>query len=160
MIYVDHQTLSRIAEYIPNNDDESPDYRAFLNSVRHAVKALPVSHQRAITMYYFENRETDNIAADLQLDNTDVCKLLREGLNMLKYRLADLVKKRWPNRFTRIRPCPICSHPRRLDIERIIAAKQPTDSWGKVNRALKRDVGCAFNPPSVIISHIKYHLDY
>jgi hypothetical protein len=158
MIYVDHQTLSEIAGYAPNEVAESAGYHDFLESVRQEVSGLSDNHRQVIIMYYFESREITAIAIELHLNENDVRKLLREGLGQLKHRLTDLVQKRWPDRFAALKPCPICSHPRRRQIDKLLEARKPTDSWGKVNRAVRQKFGCTFNPPSVIINHLKYHI--
>ena len=156
MIFVDHQTLSQIAGFTPG-DNENAEYQDFLESIRREVLELPADQRQVITLYYFETREIVNIATELGLPESDIRKLLRDGLNMLRHRLADLVRKRWPTKFAEARRCPICAHPRRREIEAIVKARKPADSWGKVNRELRKRFGCSFNPPSVLISHLKFH---
>jgi hypothetical protein len=156
-IYVDHQTLTRLAGTTPGNNEESEDYLDFLSRVRKEVESLDHNHRRVITMYYFECLDIKQIALSMKLPPDDIRSLLRESLLMLKSNLADIVAKRWPKRFSKIKRCKICGHPQRSLIEKIVRERLPSDSWGKTNRLIKKQVGCCFNPPTVIINHMKYH---
>ncbi len=156
-IYIDHQLLAKIAGSSPEKAADSEDYLAFLGRIRRAVEALPENHSKVITAYYFETRVIDDIAEEIGLPEEDTRRILREGLLKLKHALADEVKTRWPDRFGDIRICPICNHPERVAIETLIKSKKRNESWGVVNRRLKSKFGVSFNPPSVIISHMKYH---
>ena len=157
LIYVDHNMLAKIASDKPSAFEDSEDYLKFLEQVRRQVYQLDKNHSRVIIMYYFENRDIDQIAAETGLGQQDIRKLLRESLLILKYALAGIVEKRWPDRFKNINTCPICSHPQRVDIEKIISAHKSGESWGKVNKRLRQKIGRTFNPPMVLINHLKYH---
>lgn len=156
-IFVDHQLLTKLAGAMPQKPVDSEDYLAFLQKVREAVLQLPPNHSKVIAAYYFECRVIKEIAVELGLSEADIKCILREGLLKLKHTLIPEVKTRWPNRFGHLRDCPICSHPDRDNIEAIIKAKKHSESWGAINKKLKFKFGVSFNPPSVIISHMKYH---
>ena len=156
-IFVDHQVLVKIAAYLPSEPPESDDYKDFLELVRQKVYDLDSDHRRVIIMYYFENLEVNHIADELGLDQRTVYRFLRESLIMLKASLAETVKTRWPGRFDDLKSCPICNHPERTNIEKIIRSKRPCDSWSTINKKLKKRIGRIFNPPNVMINHIKYH---
>ena len=155
--FIDHNTLAKIVSDKSSAFEDSEDYLAFLDQVRQRVHQLDCIHSRVIIMYYFENRDIDQIAAETGLDQQDIRKALREGLLTLKYALAEAVEKRWPDRFKNINTCPICSHPQRVDIEKIISAHKSGESWGKVNKRLRQKIGRTFNPPMVLINHLKFH---
>lgn len=157
-IYVDHHLLAKLAGISPAESSDSEEYLEFLDKVRKEVLALSANHRQVIIMYYFECREIEDIAAEMKLHQDDIRRLLRVGLLQLKHSLTDLVAKRWPNRFKAVKKCRICSHPRRRQIELILNARKPTESWGKINTKMKKQIGCSFNPPSVMISHLKYHM--
>jgi hypothetical protein len=157
-IYVDHQTLTRLAGAVPAGSNPDDDTREFLDRVRKEVESLMPDHRRVITMYYFECLEIGQIADEISLPPDNIRRLIHEGLMILKNRLADIVYQRWPRRLKKISKCKICSHPDRALIEKIVKARKPSDSWGKTNRQIKQKLGCSFNPPAVIISHMKYHI--
>ncbi len=156
-IFVDHNTLINLTADITSKFEESDDYQNFLDLVRRQVYGLDSDHRLAVVMYYFENREIGQIAAETGLNYRDICKLLRESLLILKYSLAEAVEKRWPGKFNNLNPCPICSHSARIEIEDIISSRKSGVSWGTVNKKIKRKFGCAFNPPIIMINHQKYH---
>ena len=158
-IFVDHQILAEVAGSTDDIHSESDDYRKFLDDVRKEVESLETPHQETIKQYYFESRSIEEIAADLSLSEDDTRHLLHEALTILKSRLAGLMKARYPSKFINSQDCPICSHPRRQQIEKIIAGKKPGQSWGVINEKLKRKIGRAFNPPRYMIVHHKYHME-
>ncbi len=157
-VFVDHQTLAKIAGSIDDSDRNDADYEAFLESVRQEVYALDSPYRQVIIMYYFENLGLDQITKEVNLDTPHLDRILREGTLLLRYSLAEMVQKRWPGRFKNIRLCPVCSHPRRVAIERILAEKKAGESWGTLNKRLRKSVGKTFNPPSILINHLKYHM--
>ena len=156
-IFVDHQVLINIAACQPSKPPESDDHKDFLDLIRQKVYDLDSNHRQVTIMYYFENLEVNRIADDLGLDQRTVYRLLRESLIMLKTSLAKAVKARWPGRFDDLKLCPICGHPERSAIDSIILSKKSNESWGAINKKLKQRIGRIFNPPAIMINHIKYH---
>jgi hypothetical protein len=156
-IFVDHNTLINIAADIAPDLNESEDYQEFLDQVRQQVYSLNSNHRTVAVKYYFENLEIEQIAAETGLNEQDIRKLLRESLLILKSALTEIVRRRWPDRFLQLKTCPICDHPAKIEIERIISMKKPEESWGTINQRMKRMIGCSFNPPILMINHLKYH---
>jgi hypothetical protein len=163
IIFVDHQTLTKLASYPSNylwqneKSKNDTDYLAFLDSVRQAVNTLDDKRRRVIEMYFFENLNLCQIEQETGQSCHQVQKLLREAMLMLKHSLTDIVCNRWPDRFKEANRCPICKHPQRKTIEKIVKCKKQSESWGIINKRLKKKVGQTFNPPSIMINHIKYH---
>jgi len=149
--------LAKIAGAVPDESPGSPNLSDFLNEVRRAVSSLETIQGTVITMYHFENLDFDQIAAALDLPIPQVKKLHGEALVILKYGLAEAVNRRWPGRFDKMLSCPICSHPKRELIERIITGKKEHESWGTINRRLKSQIGRIIHPPALLINHQKYH---
>lgn len=163
IIFVDHQTLTKLAGYPSDSlwqnekSKNNADYLAFLDLVRQAVNTLDDKLRRVIEMYFFENLNISQIEQETGQSCHQVQKLLREAMLILKYSLTDIVRSRWPDRFKEVNRCPICRHPQRKTIEKIIKCKKEAESWGMINKRLKKKVGETFNPPSIMINHIKYH---
>jgi len=157
-IFVDHQTLAEVAPQLPSKIQYSDDYLDFLAGVRREVLNLDSDHQQATIMYYFEERTLDEIAAEMGITTRKAAELIRESRDRLKHVLASRMHERWPNRFRKPRVCPICSHPKRDLIEKIIAAKKPKESWAFINTKIKKRCGKSINPPSVLIGHLKNHI--
>lgn len=169
LIFVDHQMLAKLAGNRPpgsfgsdelwqlEKSENDTNHQAFLDSVRQAVNALGQKHRQVIEMYFFENLNLSQIEQETGQSQHQVQKLLREAILMLKSTLAEIVCNRWPDRFQKINRCPICLHPERKMIERVISGKKEAESWGIINKRLKKRVGETFNPPSIMINHIKYH---
>jgi hypothetical protein len=108
-------------------------------------------------MYHFENLDFEQIAAALGISQTNAVKLHNEAMVILKHKLADRVRRRWPGRVAGTSRCPICDHPKRDQIEKIVAGKKTTESWGTINKRLKSSIGRIFHPPTLLINHQKYH---
>lgn len=161
LIFVDHQTLAKIAGGQPDIFNEIPekgaDLRAFRDSIRQAVEALNEKHRQVIEMYFFENLNIGQIAQETAIKPSLVLKLLREATLTLKHSLADIVRNRWPDRFGGLGRCQVCEHPKRKIIEIIANSKKRGESWGSLNKRLAKIAGTTFNPPSILINHMKYH---
>ncbi|MCD6162091.1 MAG: sigma-70 family RNA polymerase sigma factor [candidate division Zixibacteria bacterium] len=157
MRYVNHQKLNAI---ISNESKTSIDHslEALRLAVREKVHALDEPYRQIIVMYYFENQKLDSIAKETGLCVPQINKHLGEALLILKYSLAEIVKKRWPNRFANDCLCPVCSHPQKHKIEMILLSKKNNESWGIINKRLKKAVKTAFNPPIILLNHLRYHM--
>jgi hypothetical protein len=156
-IFVDHQLLAKIAGAAPDDSPCSPDLAEFLDDIRAVVGSLDELASKIIIMYHFESLEFDQIAAELGLKVSQIKKIHSEAFVNLKYRLAEMVNRRWPGKFPAAKHCPICDHPKRQLIDRIIASKHQRESWGTINKRLKAEIGRSFHPPSLLINHQKYH---
>ncbi len=157
LLFVDHQMLSKLVSSKKEffGDDKA---EAFHDLIREKVYNLEDQHKQAIVMHYFENLNLTDIAGEMGLEENQVHKLLGEALSILKYVLADIVENRWPDRFKNLHLCPVCNHPEKKKIEKIISGKRNKDSWGKINSQLNKHVGETFHPPSILINHLKYHM--
>ena len=156
-LYVDHQMLTQIA----GNDRKEPaanDLKAFRKAVRDKVFALEEEYRQVIIIHFFEDKSIEMIARETNTSAWQISIRIQEALKILKYSLAEIVRKRWPGRFDNLYLCPICNHPQKKEIEKIITAKKKQDSWGLLNKRLKKKIGLELNPPSIIINHIKYHM--
>jgi len=156
MLFVDHQTLEKIIdsgnEY-PNNQE----FEAFREKIKEKVHELDEIHRQVIIMYFFENLSPDEIAGELDLNDFQVHKIFNEAMLILKHSLAETVQKRWPDRFKDLNTCPVCSHPKKHLIEKIIKNKKKNESWRSLNNRLKKKTGRSFNPPLILINHLNYH---
>ena len=156
IIYVDHQTLVKLAGTATSRgSDETADQ--LRDIVRQAVDELDASSRQIISMFYFESRKINEIAKQTGLEIPRIREIIREGLNRLKHLLADEASRRWTGR-VKVSHCPVCLHPRRLAIEAIIQQKKTCQSWARINRRLLARIGRRFNPPSLLVNHLKYHM--
>ncbi len=156
IIYLDPLMLAEIAGAEPEPEFE-PELERLRDIIRKEVLALEYPAGEILIRLYFEGMDAEAAAAEIGLSPESVIKISREALHVLKNRLRQVVHKRWPKFFPSAETCPICAHPERAEIERIITAKIDSESWGSVNRKLKKSVGRIFNPPMIIINHLKYH---
>jgi hypothetical protein len=157
--YVDPNLLERLAADKPFEIALDPGRDEFIERIRQAVMSLPDLPKQVAIMSFFEERETSDIALELRVSENEVKRLLNTARLSLKNALAGLVKERWPKKFGHLKACPICGHPQREAIEKIIAGKSQRQSWSSINKLLRQAIGKTFHPPSLMIYHLKYHLN-
>jgi len=158
-IYVDHQTLARLAEhqiYEPNRPTD-PALESLKTDVRQALDMLEKYQSRAIIMYYFEEKTISEIEKELGLNEKQIRSLIRKGLVILRHALANKAAARW-RELAKARPsCPICIHEQRKAIEKMLLEKPQSQSWKAFNKHLKCVLGVSFHPPIIIKHHLKFH---
>ncbi len=156
IIYLDPLMLAEMAgaKSEPENDPKLEELR---DSVRNAVLALENPAREIMIRLHFERMDVSAVADELGLTPEAVVRIGREALLILKCRLREAVGQRWPKSSESAGTCPICTHPKRTEIERIASAKSDDESWGSVNRKLKKKIGLIFRPPMILINHLKYH---
>jgi len=156
IIYLDPLMLAEIAGAKPEPEDD-PELEELRDIIRNEVLALENPGREIIIRLHFERMNAADVAAEIGLSPETVVRIGREALLILKSRLQQTVGKRWPKISESAGICPICTHPRRTEIERIASAKTDGESWGSINRKIKKNVGLVFRPPMILINHLKYH---
>jgi hypothetical protein len=155
--FIDPQTLARLIASPEPADILDPKREIFLDNVRQTILALPDLPGRVVVMTYFEQKDIDEIACELNLPASEIKRLLKDAKLNLKNALTGLVKDYWPKKFGHLKTCPICNHPKREIIEGILTERNSSLNWAAVNKQLKLAINESFNPPSILIYHLKFH---
>ena len=147
-----------LREGIWQNGEQSERQKRIVAAVRTELDKLTEAERDFIEMFWFEGRSMAEISA---VTGKPVYKL--EGLNKriirkLKNRLAEFVESEFGLKHEVGSKCPICRHPRRDEIDRMILAKKPHQTFSSIITVLKRDYGIIIKTPQIIIGHRKYHI--
>lgn len=127
-------------------------------AVRRELDGLTEFEREFVELFWFEGR---SIAAISTLTGKPVYKL--EGLckriiRKLKNRLSGFVESEFGLKHSVGSQCLICKHPRRDEIDRMILAKKPHQTYSSIIKTLKQDYGIIIKTPQIIIGHKKYHI--
>jgi len=132
----------------PWDSDCNPDIK---NAVGKALQELPPKLRNLITDRHFRGLSM----ADVARENGITIKSARAGLHeaerQLRQRLAEFAGARW--KLAKVSVCRICKHPKKAVIERLLASKKDSESWGVFCRRLERRIGERVHPPRVLITH-------
>lgn len=124
-----------------------------VSAVKNAIQQLPDDYQAIITYLFYDGLTFDEIAQKLELPPELVMNKYQLAANQLRIFLHGFVEKRWGIRHT---VCCVCIHPQCERINRILRRKSPEETWSSFNRRLEGSVGAKFNPPQILIAHLKH----
>jgi RNA polymerase sigma factor for flagellar operon FliA len=85
----DHRTVGDSVVDVRPGPDEAVEQADLLERLRLAVKALPARHQQVIAGYFFGERSSADLAADLGVTESRISQLRSQGLEKLRLVLAD-----------------------------------------------------------------------
>ena len=157
LLFVDHQTLARLAESNPPKEGLS-ESDPIIEETRRALETLSEPYARMVILRYLESKTFEEIETELGIEQERLSGMLNTAVLALRQRLLPAVKNRWPKGFAHLKGCPICAHEQRGLIEQLILGKTKTQSWKSLNRRIKEEVGVIFNPPIIMKHHVKYHI--
>ena len=157
LLFVDHQTLARLAESNPPKEGLS-ESDPIIEETRRALETLSEPYAQIVIMRCLETKTFDQIEIELGIDQERLRGMLNAAFLALRQRLLPAVRNRWPKGFAHLKGCPICAHGQRELIEQLILGKTKTQSWKSLNRRIKEEVGVIFNPPIIMKHHVKYHI--
>ncbi len=127
-------------------------------AVRAAVSRLDPDQQDLIYQVYVLGRTLPDLADTTGLPHARLAVMHRRVKRRLCSLLAAFVNQRFGLDVGESVGCPICRHPGRGDIDRIIAAKRPDQSWRPIMRAIREQTALDLRSPHALIGHARYHL--
>ncbi len=143
-----------IAQHASCDETTNQDIIRAVNAV---LTSLPEDEAELIRQHYFHGRSLSYIAGETGRDHHRVQAHHRHIIKKLRSLLAPFINQRfyppknlWP-------ACPLCCHPRRDDIDRILRLKSPSQTWRPILRLLRRRFNLEIASPQRLIGHLKYH---
>jgi len=136
----------------------SPRQERIKEAVREELEKLSADEREFVELYWFQGKSTAEIGRYLgrkgyMLDGLNKC-IIRK----LKSRLADFARREFNIKCDEKNNCVICSHPNRAEINMILRAKRPQDTFKEILESLKENFELKNISPQAIIGHMKYHM--
>jgi hypothetical protein len=137
--------------------EKSDVQKEIIGRVRDAVDKLSPVEREFVQMYWFEGRSLKEVSELLgkRLHNLD--GINRRVLRKLKRILSEYVAARFGIIEPNNSDCIICNHPDRREIDRLLIAKKPDETYRPIYRQLRSRFGLRISTPQILIGHIKYH---
>lgn len=138
--------------------EQSALERRIISEVTQAVSRLTEREQEFVKLYWYEGKSLSEMAESFGKSPHNIESMNRRILRKLKNELAGFVKERFGIDVESDRKCPICSHPERAAIERILRAKTERETLRPIYRKLRETFGVEVSTPQILIGHMKYHM--
>ena len=147
--------VNRSGAFSANGQSDSPAEIAEV--VRDAVGRLQSTEREFVHLYWFEGRSLDEISRLLARRPHILDGIRRRCLRKLRSLLSTFAADRFGIESPRIAGCVICNHPCRREIDAVLRARRPEETWGSVRKSLEARFGLRIPAPQTMISHIEYH---
>ena len=139
---------------------EKPSIRREIirREVRKAVARLPYHQREFIECFYFMGETYEQIEKRLGKERYKLERIHHQALERLRFLLADFVEAHFGIKVERANRCPICSHPEREKIERILERKRPEESWRPAMKILRTEFELKLSTVQTVIAHLRKHM--
>jgi DNA-directed RNA polymerase specialized sigma24 family protein len=127
-------------------------------AVNKALKSLDEEEQEFVVRFYYMGQSYSELA---KLSGRSVHKLEtlhRQVIRRLRNQLAPFVEDGCGPGREEARRCPICSSPRRREMDELIRTRNPKETWRRIMRRLKREFEIDIKSPTTLAAHEKYHV--
>ncbi len=127
-------------------------------AVTRAIDCLEADEAEFVRMYYLQGMTCPQISAIVGCPPRRLVNRHRSALRKLRLRLHRMLAGRYNIPARLQTDCPLCNHPRAVEIDELIRAKHPHNTWRETMRILRRDYEVADIRPQMLITHRKYHM--
>lgn len=135
-----------------------PYNQDIIKAVNRALEELEPEEAALIRLFYMQGVTYPEISA---LTGRTVHRLEAQNEAAVK-KLKALLHEYLGGRFnipSQTDPCcPICAHPRREEVNRLLRSKSDGETWKRIYQVLREDFNLRVYPVRRIIAHMKYHL--
>lgn len=139
------------AEVEPSYDEE------VILAVTRALETLSEEEAALVRSFHFQGLSYQDISRATGREVYRLELLHRRALRSLAARLRPLVATEDVRRERRNTGCPLCCHPAREQIDRLLNSKRREETWKRINAILKERYAVPSLSPRLIIGHLKYH---
>jgi hypothetical protein len=139
---------------------EKPNSRREIirKEVRRAVAKLDCHQREFVECFYFMGETYEQIQKRLGKERYKLERIHQQALERLRFLLADFVEAHFGFKVERANRCPICSHPKKEKIERILERKRPEESWRPIMKILRKEFGLESTAVQTVIAHLRKHM--
>jgi hypothetical protein len=126
-------------------------------AVTRALEALSEEEADLIRRFYFQGMSYREISRITGREIYRLDGVHGRALRKLKALLQPLVEGRCGREDRLNIDCPLCRHPARQEIERLINSKRKEETWKRIIKILRRNYALPIRSPQLIIGHLMYH---
>ncbi len=126
-------------------------------AVTRALETLSEEEAAMIRRFYFQGLSYQEISRITGREIYRLGALHRRALRKLTARLRPLVQETCNRDDFRKTGCPLCDHPAREEIDRLIYSKRREETWKRMIKTLRKEYALPIRSPQLIIGHLKYH---
>jgi len=127
--------------------------------VQNALAVLTDEEQEFVIRFYFMGETYRQISEKSGRAVHRLESLHRRSVRKLKKELAIFVSETFGlNSLDKNRDCPLCTSPHVTEINRIIAARDRTQTWRPIIKTLREQFGIKVSSPQLLIGHERYHI--
>jgi len=134
-----------------------PYNQSVIKAVNQALNQLDPEDAALIRLFYMQGISYREISA---LTGRDMHRLVAQNtiaVKKLKILLTEFVESHFNIDARSNSGCPLCNHPRRAEIDRLLQTKSDTETWKRIYQVLRDDFDLCVFPARKIIGHLKYH---
>ena len=141
---------------LQNNNVEKPDEH-LTEIVASALKKLNSNEREFIVQFYYMGKSYREISDQTGRVIYKLEALHNRALKKLEAQLQSFVCNRFDIKNNKQSNCPVCSSEYLEEINKIIAGRNPEDTWRPILKILKEKYGIHIRSPQTLIGHSKYH---
>jgi hypothetical protein len=119
------------------------------DEVQRCLEKLPFLEKEFIRYFYFEGLPYKQISLLLKTNQRKLERMHKNILKQLKILLKDFVEKRFKLKIADEKLCPICLHPKREELEKILDSKRKEESFKRILRIFKEKFQLEISTPVV-----------
>jgi len=139
------------------NESEKKRQELIKNRVAEALKILTDDEREFIERFYFMGMTYLQISEKSGRAVHKLEALHQRAVRRLRKELKKTVEELWGIKSKTKKECPLCQSASRVQIDKIINSKQPSDTWKEVIKQIHEQYGIKITTPQLIIGHKKYH---
>jgi len=139
-------------------DQSSEDRREQIQTaVREALQKLDDDEREFIERFYYMGLCYEELAAKSGRTVHRLEAIHKTALRRLKKELRPFVSATFGIDSEVVADCPICASPHRDAIDKLVAAKPESATWGGIMQELAERFDIRITTPQTLIGHSKYH---
>jgi len=130
--------------------------REAIIAVNQALNGLTEEEAAFIRLFYYQGKGYTEISQISGRATYRLETLHRSALKKLRLRLATFVAGQTTPQSDL--NCPLCNHPARDEIGKLLLSKTESETWRRIIRVLRDEFGIVIKTPQRLKSHRKYHM--
>ena len=138
--------------------EETAHAEAVRQAVTEALQGLSEDEREFVLAFHYRGETYETIARRTGRSVHKLEALHRRARRKLRRRLAGTVERCFGLVTCRTKGCPICESEHRAEIDALIAARDPRQTWRPILERLREQYGLEIQSPQLIIGHQKYHV--
>jgi hypothetical protein len=132
---------------------------AIITAVGKALSSLSEEEAAFIRLFYFQGLGYREISEKTNRQIYRLEALHESAVRKLKIRLHRFLGNSFDiSSPVKYADCPLCNHPERGEIDRLIRTKTAAETWKRIIKTLRDEYGLSIVTPQRLIGHRKYHM--